>query len=92
MPNSFFDTKMARWSRANRMMQTQDTINLALFHVRHFKNWYLAAAGTLTFAIGLVHSLLGERLIFQRVRSAGFIPANGGTVPREPHIGILWAG
>ena len=54
-------------------------------------NWYLAAAGTLTFAIGLVHSLLGERLVFQRMRSAGFIPTNGGPFLREPHVRILWA-
>jgi hypothetical protein len=54
-------------------------------------NWYFAAAGILTFAIGLVHSVLGERLIFRRMRSAGFIPTNGGQVLREPHIRILWA-
>ena len=54
-------------------------------------NWYFTAAGVLTFAIGLVHSALGEQLIFRRMRSAGFIPTNGGQVLREPHVRILWA-
>ena len=54
-------------------------------------NWYFVAAGVLTFAIGLVHSALGERVIFRRMRSSGFIPTNGGQVLREPHVRILWA-
>ncbi len=54
-------------------------------------NMYFIAAGILTFVIGLVHSILGERLIFRRMRSAGFIPTNGGQVLREPHVRILWA-
>lgn len=54
-------------------------------------NWYFVAAGVLLFAIGLVHSAFGERLIFRRMRSAGFIPTNGGQVLREPHVRILWA-
>jgi hypothetical protein len=54
-------------------------------------NMYFVAAGIMTFAIGLVHSILGERLIFRRMRSAGFIPTNGGQVLREPHVRILWA-
>ena len=54
-------------------------------------NWYFVAAGVLTFAIGLIHSALGERVIFRRMRSSGFIPTNGGQVLREPHVRILWA-
>jgi hypothetical protein len=54
-------------------------------------NSYFAAAGVLTFVIGLVHSVLGERLIFRRMRINGFIPTNGGQVLREPHVRILWA-
>lgn len=54
-------------------------------------NMYFVAAGTLTFVVGLIHSILGERLIFRRMRSAGFIPTNGGQVLHEPHVRILWA-
>lgn len=54
-------------------------------------NWYFVAAATLVFAIGLVHSLLGERLIFRRMRTTGIVPTNGGQVLREAHVRILWA-
>jgi hypothetical protein len=54
-------------------------------------NWYFVAAAVLAFAVGIVHSVLGERLIFQRMRAAGVIPTNGGQVLREPHVRILWA-
>ncbi len=54
-------------------------------------NWYFAAAGALAFIVGLVHSILGERLVFSRMRSAGLIPTNGGTVLLERHVRILWA-
>jgi hypothetical protein len=54
-------------------------------------NWYFLAAGVLTFSIGLVHSIFGERLVFRRMRSAGFIPTNGGQVLHEHHVRILWA-
>ena len=35
--------------------------------------------------------VLGESLIFRRMRARGFIPTNGGQVLREPHVRILWA-
>ena len=54
-------------------------------------NAYFVAAGVLAFAIGLVHSILGERLVFRRMRGRGLIPTNGGQVLREPHVRILWA-
>ncbi len=54
-------------------------------------NWYFAAAGGLAFIVGLVHSILGERLVFSRMRTAGCIPTNGGTVLLERHVRILWA-
>lgn len=54
-------------------------------------NWYFVAAAAVGFAVGLVHSILGERLIFSRLRSAGFIPVDGGSALREPHVRILWA-
>lgn len=54
-------------------------------------NWFFAAAGVLAFMVGLVHSILGERLVFSRMRTAGVIPTNGGTVLLERHVRILWA-
>jgi hypothetical protein len=54
-------------------------------------NWYFVSAAALAFTIGLVHSLLGERLIFRRMRTAGIVPTNGGQVLREPQVRILWA-
>lgn len=41
--------------------------------------------------VGLVHSLLGERLVFRRLRSSGIVPTQGGTALREPHVRIRWA-
>lgn len=54
-------------------------------------NWYFAIAGMLLFIVGLLHSLLGERLVFRRLRADTFIPTQGGQLLREPHVRILWA-
>lgn len=65
------------------------------FRYSHLKgtemNWYFVAAAALMFVVGLVHSVFGERLVFRRMRGAGAIPTNGGTVLREGHVRILWA-
>jgi hypothetical protein len=54
-------------------------------------NWPFAIAGALAVIVALVHSALGERWVFRRMRQAGAIPTNGGNVLREPHVRILWA-
>jgi hypothetical protein len=54
-------------------------------------NIYLASAGGLAFVVGLVHSVLGEVLIFRRMRVHGLVPTNGGKVIGEGHVRILWA-
>ena len=54
-------------------------------------NKYIAAAGTLAFFVGLVHSILGEKLIFRRMRTGSIIPTNGGKVIGEGHVRIIWA-
>ena len=54
-------------------------------------NTSFAIAGVLAIAVGLVHSVLGERLVFRRMRAQGLIPTNGGEVLREPHVRIIWA-
>lgn len=54
-------------------------------------NAYLAAAGVLALIVGAVHSWLGEHWIFRRLRRQSWVPTEGGTVLREPHVRILWA-
>ena len=54
-------------------------------------NTYLTAAATLAMIVGLVHSLLGERLVFSRMRQGQVVPTHGGNVLRQPHVRILWA-
>ena len=54
-------------------------------------NTYLTAAATLAFLVGLVHSVLGERLVFSRMRQGQFVPTNGGTLLQQRHVRILWA-
>jgi len=54
-------------------------------------NWLFVAASLLTFAVAAVHSVLGEHLVFRRMRSGGLIPTNGGELLRERHVRILWA-
>ena len=52
---------------------------------------YTFMAGWLAIVVGLVHTLLGERLIFSRMRKQGVIPAFGQPVLRERHVRVLWA-
>ncbi|MGZ3182050.1 MAG: hypothetical protein ACXU8N_06370 [Telluria sp.] len=54
-------------------------------------NGYLATAAALTVLIGAMHSWLGERLVFSRMRRDGWVPTDGGTVLGRPHLRILWA-
>lgn len=54
-------------------------------------NTYFVVAAATMLVVGLVHSVLGERLIFRRLRQHGFIPTNGGTLLHEQHVRILWA-
>lgn len=50
------------------------------------------AAASLAFIVGLVHSVLGEILIFRRLREPGrLVPTRGGTLLGEGHVRILWA-
>jgi hypothetical protein len=54
-------------------------------------NSYLLGAAALAFVVGLIHSILGEHLIFRRIRHKGLVPTDGGSVLREPHVRIQWA-
>lgn len=52
---------------------------------------WLTLGGVLTILVALVHSVLGEVLIFQRIRSGTLVPTKGQPVVRERHVRILWA-
>jgi hypothetical protein len=52
---------------------------------------YLAAAAVVAFLTGLVHSVLGEILIFRHLRRGTLVPALGAPPLRERNIRILWA-
>lgn len=49
------------------------------------------AAGSLGLITGIVHSVLGEVLIFRHLRSGGLVPAMGAPPLRERNIRIIWA-
>ena len=48
------------------------------------------AAGLLAILIGLIHSVMGEKLIFSRMRNEGFIPTVCKPQLKERHVRILW--
>lgn len=53
---------------------------------------YLLTAAILAVVVGLVHSILGEVLIFSRMRNGRqVIPTIGKPLLRERHVRILWA-
>ena len=54
-------------------------------------NHLFVSAAALAIATGLAHTILGEVLIFRRLRRGTLVPTWGGDVLREPHVHILWA-
>ena len=56
-------------------------------------NVLLCCAAVRALLVGIVHSVLGERLVFSRMRarSDGLVPTNGAPLLREKHVRILWA-
>ncbi|MEO7916911.1 MAG: hypothetical protein ABIR16_04645 [Dokdonella sp.] len=52
---------------------------------------YLSWAAALSVLIGVVHSVLGEVLIFRRLRRGSLIPTHAPPPLAERHIRILWA-
>lgn len=48
-------------------------------------------AGLVMALTALVHSVVGEFLIFRQLRSGGIVPTQGGPLLRERHVRILWA-
>jgi hypothetical protein len=51
----------------------------------------LAAAAATTTLVGLAHSVLGEVMIFQKVRRAGLVPKEAAPPLQSRNIRILWA-
>lgn len=51
----------------------------------------LTAAAFLAAFTGVVHSLLGERLIFRHVRASSLVPSLPASPLEARHIRILWA-
>ena len=47
--------------------------------------------GATTIVVAIVHSVLGEWLIFQRMREGTIVPTKGYPILRERHVRILWA-
>ncbi|WP_025667631.1 hypothetical protein [Aquimarina megaterium] len=55
-------------------------------------NTYLCIAGMLCFFLGIVHSILGEYLIFNSKRKKGnLVPSKKSEALKERHLRILWA-
>ncbi|WP_035092867.1 hypothetical protein [Aquimarina macrocephali] len=55
-------------------------------------NVYVCIAGILCFLLGIVHSILGEYLIFNSKRNKGsLVPSKKSEALKERHLRILWA-
>jgi len=54
-------------------------------------NTLLVAAGVLSLVIGVVHSVLGEVLIFKNLRVKSLVPTLATEPLRERNVRILWA-
>jgi len=55
-------------------------------------NIYFLIAGILCFLLGLIHSILGEYLIFKDKRKTGnLVPSKVNTELKERHLRIIWA-
>ncbi len=52
---------------------------------------YFLIAGILAVFVGLVHSVLGEVLIFRHLRQSHWIPTQSPPPLTERHIRIIWA-
>jgi hypothetical protein len=54
-------------------------------------NTYFLIAAILVFLVGIIHSALGEYLIFRHLRRKNIIPTLAAPPLRERHVRILWA-
>lgn len=55
-------------------------------------NTYIFVAGILCFLLGIIHSVLGENLIFKSKRNKGsLVPSKKSPALKERHLRIIWA-
>jgi hypothetical protein len=54
-------------------------------------NPFLLAAGILAVAVGIIHSILGEVLIFKQLRKGKIVPTATQSILIGRHIRIIWA-
>ncbi|MEM8900746.1 MAG: hypothetical protein AAGC85_21710 [Bacteroidota bacterium] len=55
-------------------------------------NLYYLIAGILSILLGAIHTIVGEKLIFQSKKEEGqFIPSREGGEWKEDHVRIIWA-
>ena len=54
-------------------------------------NLYFVGAAALAVAVGLIHSVFGEYMIFRPLRAANLVHPSGTAVLRRSHVRILWA-
>jgi hypothetical protein len=54
-------------------------------------NIYFVIAATLAVLVGVIHSILGEVLIFNKLRAGGLIPALSPHPLQARNIRIIWA-
>ncbi len=54
-------------------------------------NYLLMSAGLLSLAIGTIHSLLGEFLVFNKLRNRSIVPSHAVPPLQRSHVRILWA-
>lgn len=54
-------------------------------------NIMLMLAGIIALLVGLIHSFLGEVLIFKKLRNSGLIPTQAAPPLQARNIRILWA-
>ena len=52
---------------------------------------YLVIAGSVAILVGLVHAILGEVLIFSRLRNNEIVPTSAAPPLQQRHVRILWA-
>ncbi|MDO6428258.1 hypothetical protein Q4489_14655 [Thalassotalea sp. 1_MG-2023] len=51
----------------------------------------LIAAGVFAILLGVIHSILGELLIFKKLRHKTVVPTQGGSLLAARQLRILWA-
>lgn len=51
---------------------------------------FLFVAALLAILIGIIHSVLGEVLIFNKMRTRSIVPTQGKPVLKERHVRIIW--